>query len=178
MVIRPAMLSDFTAVDALLDTVFGPDRLARTAALLRSGAAQLHEPSLVAEADDGALIGSVQYWSIALVDAVRVPLTLLGPVAVAPSARSIGLGRKLVAASLTVADRMGLDPILLIGDVSYYGRFGFSADATGKWVLPGPVDRERLLLRQNRPCRLPSVGTIVASDSAEASKAAITTVDA
>jgi predicted N-acetyltransferase YhbS len=36
----------------------------------------------------------------------------------------------------------------MIGDPEYYGRFfGFTADATGAWDVPGPVERRRLLAR-------------------------------
>jgi predicted N-acetyltransferase YhbS len=43
------------------------------------------------------------------------------------------------------ADR---EPLVLIGDPEYYGRhFGFIADATANWELPGPFERRRLLAR-------------------------------
>ena len=43
-----------------------------------------------------------------------------------------------------VADRA----LTLIGDPEYYGRFfGFAADRTARWRLPGPVERHRLLAR-------------------------------
>ena len=48
---------------------------------------------------------------------------------------------------LAAADASGAPPILLIGDVPFYGRFGFSAARTGGWRLPGPIDPARLLLR-------------------------------
>ena len=36
--------------------------------------------------------------------------------------------------------------LMMIGDPEYYGRFfGFSAEATGGWQLPGPVEPHRLL---------------------------------
>ena len=35
--------------------------------------------------------------------------------------------------------------MLLVGDASYYGRFGFSAEKTGGLWLPGPFERHRLL---------------------------------
>ncbi len=36
----------------------------------------------------------------------------------------------------------------MIGDPEYYGRFfGFTADATANWELPGPVERRRLLAK-------------------------------
>ncbi len=160
MLIRPATPADSPAIDALLDAAFGPGRHARTASRLRAGAVPIVGPSLVA-CVDGGLIGTVQYWPIVLTaGATDVPLTLLGPIAVADSARSIGLGRRLLAASLAVADERGLDPILLIGDQSYYGPFGFDAAATAGWSLPGPVDRHRLLLRDTGARPLPRTATI------------------
>jgi predicted N-acetyltransferase YhbS len=37
---------------------------------------------------------------------------------------------------------------MLIGDPEYYGRFfGFTAERTAAWRLPGPVDPRRLLSR-------------------------------
>ncbi len=167
MLIRPARSADASAIDALLDAAFGPDRHARTASRLRVGAAPILGPSLVADEDGGALTGSVQFWPIGLVSAqASQPLTLLGPLAVASSARSIGLGRKLLRAALTAADAMQLDPTLLIGDLSYYGPFGFTAEATGGWSLPGPVERERLLLRQRVPRPLPRIATVTAAPAA------------
>ncbi len=184
MLIRPATAADTAAIDALLDTAFGPDRHARTASLLRAGATPIAGPTLIARCDDvaecpssgvGDLLGSIQLWPIALVAGRdRTPLTLLGPVAVAHPARSLGLGRRLITAALAVADAMALGPIVLIGDASYYGRFGFTAAATGGWTLPGPVERARLLLRTDRP--LPRIAHIVA-DSVRARQPAMVAVD-
>uniref|UniRef100_UPI0035C79BDC GNAT family N-acetyltransferase n=1 Tax=Sphingomonas sp. TaxID=28214 RepID=UPI0035C79BDC len=76
-----------------------------------------------------------------------VPMVLVGPVAVTPERQQGGLGRRLMQAALDAADSRGLTS-MLIGDPAYYGRFfGFSADATGGWRLPGPVERHRLLAR-------------------------------
>jgi predicted N-acetyltransferase YhbS len=159
--IVPATPADTREIDALLDTAFGPGRHARTASLLRAGAEPIAGVSLVA-CDGERLLGSIQHWPIELVatDGDVTPLTLLGPVAVAADARTLGLGRRLIAASLAVADARGLDPILLIGDTSYYGPFGFDAAATGEWQLPGPVDRHRLLLRRSGAMTLPVAATV------------------
>jgi predicted N-acetyltransferase YhbS len=161
LLIRPARPADAAEIDALLDAAFGPGRHARTASLLRAGASPIPGPSLVAHAADGELIGSIQFWPIALVADRAQPLTLLGPLAVATP--GIGIGRRLLADSLAAADAAGIDPILLIGDLSYYGPFGFDAAATGGWSLPGPVDPARLLLRQRDPRPLPHVGEVVAA---------------
>lgn len=156
--IRPAQVADLPAIDALLDTGFGPARRNRTAYRLRDGAAPLAGLSLVAR-DGAALVGSVQCWPIALRTprGAGAPLTLLGPLVTAPAWQGQGIGAALMAAALAAADRADAPPLLLIGDASYYGRFGFSAAATGGWRLPGPVDPARLLLRGGG---LPAVGWI------------------
>lgn len=165
VLIRPAAPGDASAIDTMLDAAFGPGRHARTASRLRVGAVPLAGPSLVAHGG-GVLLGSVQLWPVALDStAGRVSLTLLGPLAVAPQARAIGLGRRLLAAALVAADVLRLDTILLIGDLAYYGPFGFSADATGGWTLPGPVERERVLLRQRTPRPLPRIADVVAAST-------------
>jgi predicted N-acetyltransferase YhbS len=47
--------------------------------------------------------------------------------------------------ALRDARRRGHAAVLLVGDASYYGRFGFTAEKTGKLWLPGPYDAHRLL---------------------------------
>ena len=41
--------------------------------------------------------------------------------------------------------REGFALVLLIGDMPYYGRFGFQPVPPGQIILPGPVDPARLL---------------------------------
>lgn len=134
------------AVEQLLDRAFGADRHGRTAYRLRDGVVALTGPSLAA-VDDGALVGSIQLWPVQFTgdDGRCVPMALVGPVAVEPARQRDGIGRMLVAAAL---ERMGDAPLMLIGDPEYYGRFfGFSADRTGEWRLPGPFEQRRLLAR-------------------------------
>jgi predicted N-acetyltransferase YhbS len=145
MRIEPLSPADAPAVEALLDEAFGVDRHTRTAYRLRDGASSIPDLSLAARED--GLIGSVQCWPVLFVDAAcrATPLVLLGPVAVGAAHRDRGIGSTLIRAVLA---RVGQMPVMLIGDVSYYGRFGFTADHTARWRLPGPVERERLLARR------------------------------
>lgn len=165
--LRAATADDRPAIEALLDAAFGPGRLLRTAQRLRDGSAPIAGLSLVAQAGNH-LAGSIQLWPIELVapPAAPEPLLLLGPVAVAADARAIGLGRRLIAAALAAADAAGHDAVMLIGDLAYYGRFGFAATATGGWTLPGPVERERLLLRTRGARVLPPVAAVRAGTAA------------
>ena len=155
----PASPADLSQIDLLLDAGFGTARRGRTAYRLREGALPIAALSFVAR-DGDALVGSLQCWPIQLRNAAGVaPLVLLGPVAVAAAAQGQGVGTRLITAALTAADASAAPPMLLIGDALYYGRFGFSAAATGGWELPGPVERHRLLLRG---AGLPAMGTIEA----------------
>jgi predicted N-acetyltransferase YhbS len=143
-----AQAADLPEIDMLLDARFGPARRKRTAYRLRAGMAPSRALSFVAR-DGGALVGSVQCWPIALstTAGAMLPLTLLGPLVIAADREGRGIGSALMARVLEAADAVETPPLLLIGDEPYYGRFGFSAARTGEFILPGPVDRARLLLR-------------------------------
>ena len=162
--ILPAASADLPEIEALLDTGFGPARHNRTAYRLRDGAAPEPRMSFVAR-DGGVLVGSVQCWPIRLrgVEGRIQAMILLGPVATAPERRDEGIASSLMRAALAAVDENGALPVLLIGDAPFYGRFGFSAQATGGWIMPGPVDQARLLLRW-RGAELPVIGHVEGKD--------------
>jgi predicted N-acetyltransferase YhbS len=136
-------------VEALLDAAFGADRHRRTAYRIRAGTVAV-APLSFAACEGTRLVGSLQSWPVTLEtkDPPRpssVPMILVGPVAVAPDCQRRGIGRRLMQALIDAQPR---DPLVMIGDPDYYGRFfGFSADATQHWQVPGPVERHRLLAR-------------------------------
>ncbi len=139
--ITPLANADRNAVEGLLDAAFGTNRHARTAYRVRAGTVWIPDLSFAAF-DAGVLVGTLQSWPVAV---AGVPLTLVGPVAVAPSRQREGIGRALMSALM---DAAGGSPMAMIGDPEYYGRFfGFSAAATADWDVPGPVERHRLLAR-------------------------------
>jgi predicted N-acetyltransferase YhbS len=72
------------------------------------------------------------------------PALLLGPLAVDPACRNRGIGSALMWRAMREARRTH-QAVLLVGDASYYGRFGFSAEKTGALWLPGPYEAHRLL---------------------------------
>lgn len=137
-------------VEALLDDAFGIDRHQRTAYLLRQGMPVIDHLSF-GIVEDQQCIGSIQCWPIA---ANVTPILLVGPVAVAPAWQNRGLGHQLMNAMLA-AIRPDDPPMVMIGDLEYYGRFGFNAEGTGQWSLPGPWERRRLLLRNPNGTLLP-----------------------
>jgi predicted N-acetyltransferase YhbS len=140
--IRLERTADEAAREQVLDAAYGPVRFTKPSQRLREGRKPADGLSFVA-VEDGRVVGTVRLWPVAA-GAGRSAL-LLGPLAVDPEHRSRGIGSALMQRALRDARRRGHRAVLLVGDVSYYGRFGFSAERTGGLWLPGPYDAHRLL---------------------------------
>jgi predicted N-acetyltransferase YhbS len=140
-VIRTERASDVVAREALLDACFGANRHMRTCQRLRDGRAPA-EGLALSVVRQGRLVGTVRLWHVS---AGRVQALVLGPLAVDPSCRKLGIGAELMKHALAAARARGHGAVLLLGDAPYYGRFGFSALNTGELSLPGPFERDRLL---------------------------------
>jgi predicted N-acetyltransferase YhbS len=140
--IRHEKPADVASREALLDLAYGPARFGKTSELLRAGRQAARGLSLVA-VDDGRIVGTLRLWTISA--GADRPALLLGPLAVHPDYRSRGIGSALMRYALASATRLGHRAMLLVGDAAYYGRFGFSAERTGKLWLPGPYEPHRLL---------------------------------
>jgi predicted N-acetyltransferase YhbS len=139
--IRAERASDIAAREALLDEAFGANRQLRTCQRLREGRAPAEGLGLSA-VRHRRLVGTVRLWHV---NAGGVPALLLGPLAVDRACRGLGLGAALMHQALALAWARGHSAVILLGDASYYGRFGFSASKTAQLSLPGPFERERLL---------------------------------
>ena len=140
--IREEKMADVSAREALLDEVFGIERFEKTCERLRAGRIPAKGLALIAEVD-GDIIGTVRLWHVnagGVSDAL-----VLGPLAVARSMHSMGIGARLMRAALNRASLAGHSAVILVGDAAYYSRFGFAATLTDGLWLPGPVERERFL---------------------------------
>jgi predicted N-acetyltransferase YhbS len=140
--IRNERSTDIAARERLLDAAFGPARALKASERLREG--RFAADGLAFSAvEDGRLVGTARLWNVSA--GVARPALLLGPLAVAPDTRNRGIGTSLMQRALREARRHGHAAVLLVGDASYYGRFGFSTDKTGALRLPGPFEPHRLL---------------------------------
>lgn len=166
----PERPSDHPFIETLLDTAFGENRHSKASYRLREG--QVHNRSLshVVLDQEQQVVGTVRFWPVAIRDLItgdHLDALLLGPVAIDPALQKCGLGAKLMEKALSSAENQGHQRILLVGDVSYYGRFGFLPVLPSFITLPGGKDARRLLVRQPAYIRsLPAVGRVepVASD--------------
>src|ERR1700732_3203661 len=140
-VIRSERASDVVAREALLDACFGENRHTRTCQRLRDGRAPAEGLALSALAQ-GRLVGTLRLWHVS---AGGVPALVVGPLAVDPSCRDLGVGAALMDQALAAAKARRHGAVVLLGDAPYYARFGFSGLKTREMSLPGPVVGDRLL---------------------------------
>jgi predicted N-acetyltransferase YhbS len=161
------------AVERLLDTAFEPERKRRTSYLIRANQPWLPALSFAARDAAGVFCGQLQCTRVALTtdDGAEHPVTFVGPLAVLPSHQATGVGRALMNALMAAEAQQqpDTDAFAVIGDPDYFTRlFGFRADLTQGWELPGPVDRHRLLAKVSRAGGLPEharFGPAVQSDA-------------
>jgi predicted N-acetyltransferase YhbS len=129
--IHPEGPPDGPAIERMLDRCFGIARQRKISYRYRIG--REAEPGLALAARDGArLVGAIRYWRVLLDDR---PALLLGPLAIEPDLRGLGIGRALVRRSLALA-AAAWDLVLLVGDPGYYAQFGFRVVPRGV-VMPG-----------------------------------------
>jgi predicted N-acetyltransferase YhbS len=141
LVIRSERAADVPAREALLDACFGANRNARTCQRLRDGRKPAEGLSFAAVRSN-RLVGTLRLWPVS---AGGTPALVLGPLAVDPSCRKLGIGAALINRALAAASARGHRAVILLGDAPYYARFGFSAQKANRLTLPGPFERERLL---------------------------------
>ena len=134
-------------IDHINEEAFGPGRFARAAYKIREGGPHERALSFVAM-HDGVVIASVRMTRIAAGEGRAV---LLGPLAVRPAFKNLGIGRRLVAIALEAAGKAGVGAVILVGDEPYYGPLGFRRIPRGRISMPRPVDLDRLLAVEIRP---------------------------
>ena len=135
--------SDLSQVAKLEARVYGPGRFARTAYRLREGSDSHTELCMTAWSGN-ELAGAIRFTHITLGE--NCTGALLGPLTVNPDHIGQNLGLRLIEAAKETAISVGLDALVLVGDVPYYGKAGFEQITGGRLSFPGPVDPDRLLI--------------------------------
>jgi predicted N-acetyltransferase YhbS len=162
--IREERFADVAARETLLDEAYGVARFAKTSERLRQGRRPTSGLSLVAT-DQGALVGTVRLWNVAAGSGCEA--LLLGPLAVHPDHRNRGIGKALMRRAIARARLTGHGAILLVGDVAYYGRFGFSA---ALMRMPGRHEPDRLLALELKPGALVGARGLIGATGVAAPK--------
>ncbi len=147
VVFMPESPAHDPAIEHINEEAFGPGRFARAAYRIREGGPHERALSFVA-LRGGEVVGSVRMTRIALGEGRAL---LLGPLAVRPVHKNLGIGRRLVEMAVVAGAKAGWGAVLLVGDEPYYGPLGFSRIPRGRVTMPRPVDPNRLLVREIVP---------------------------
>ena len=129
MDIRAEQPDDITAISGVVSVAFGrPDEARLIDALRADGDIA---SSLVAVLD-GKIIGHV------LLSRVQAPFSALAlaPLAIHPAYQGQGVGGTLMRTAIARARLLGAEAIFVLGDPSYYQRFGFEVEATSRFTSP------------------------------------------
>ena len=136
--------NDHIEVERLLDLVFTPRRTLLSSYQLRNSANKVKNLFYVIKDHSKKVVGSIRFWNIK-VDSHSSRGLLLGPLAVHPIYQSEGLGEKLVSYIIEKAHSQNWNWIVLVGDLSYYSKFGFSKHLTRGISIGSGFDNSRLL---------------------------------
>jgi predicted N-acetyltransferase YhbS len=134
-------------IESINDEAFGPGRFVLAAYKIREAGGHDRALSFVA-AEGDTVIASVRMTRVA---AGAGRALMLGPLAVRPAFKNLGIGRRLVAIALEAAAKAGAPAVLLVGDEPYYGPLGFKRIPRGQISMPRPVDPDRLLAHEITP---------------------------
>ena len=151
---------DSAAIEKLLNGAFGPKRKRKISYRYRLRVPPVAGLSFVAE-EDGVIAGTIRHWPILITspDQTSCPALLLGPLAVSVNHRGNGLGARLIDRGLTQAREAGHELVILVGDLPYYARFGFSP--ASEYGISMPYEKpERVLALPLEARRAVPQGTI------------------
>jgi putative acetyltransferase len=138
-------------VDAVARAAFGRELESSLLARLPADEGWLPELSLVA-VEAGEVVGHVVCTRGFVGD---VPAVGLGPISVSPDRQRRGVGHALMHAVLAAAEATGEPLVALLGDPTFYRRFGFIAASEAGIDSPDPAWGEHF---QVRPLGAPVTG--------------------
>ena len=144
--VQKAEKQDLVEIASLHARVFGPGRFARSAYRVREGTGKLSDFCQVGFLDK-RLVAALNFTEVMI--GGKKGALLLGPFVVVPDTGQKGLGASIMQQALLMTRNSGISLVVLVGDYSYYKRFGFKPVPAGQITFPGPVDPERILALEN-----------------------------
>lgn len=110
---------------------------------LRKSEAFIPELSLVAENENGEIIGHILFTKIKIVsNSATFESLALAPVSVIPEFQNIGIGSKLITQGHQIAKELGYQSVILIGHEKYYPKFGYVKTSNFGISFPFEVPEE------------------------------------
>lgn len=130
MIIRQEKPSDFVSIYDLVKVAFSTAKVANGdeqdfVNRLRVGGNYIPELAFVAE-EDGKIVGHIMFTrTFVSTGSNNFVALLLAPLCVAFEYRNRGVGSKLVKHGFKLAKALGYKAVFVVGNPSYYHRFGF-----------------------------------------------------
>lgn len=164
IVIRPEEPRDFDAVREIHRLSFETEAEAVLVEKLRAGRDFIPGLSLVAELE-GRTVGHVLFSRIWIRPTdPKLPeeaALALAPLAVHPDFRNKGIGFELLTQGLKACRQHGFSRVIVVGEQSYYSRFGFIPARPKGLEVPFPVPERAFLVAEIIPRPGPGIkGTI------------------
>jgi putative acetyltransferase len=138
LVVRAERPEDFATIRLVNEAAFGRPDEADLVDALRVEGAVLH--SFVAERGRN-IVGHVLFSRVIIqADCGQVAAVALAPVAVLPAHQSLGIGSRLIRHGLHRLREDAEKIVLVLGELEYYARFGFSAEKARRLITPFPPE--------------------------------------
>ena len=138
MTIRLAQNADLDSILKVVETAFSDEENKVIMNLVQELHQETTSPSiksLVAEVDD-QLIGYVSYSPIFLKSDFSISGYILAPLAVSSEHQKQGVGSNLIESGIDMLTKDGANVLLVYGDPTYYGSFGFKEEIGHSFVPP------------------------------------------
>ncbi|MBC1422764.1 N-acetyltransferase [Listeria seeligeri] len=139
MIIRTEQPKDFQAIRQLNEAAFKGSVEADLVENIRQS--DYYQPglSLVAEAEDGTVVGYIMFSEISLETENKSRFILgLAPLAVLPEFQKQRIGSRLMEEGIRLSREKAYPAIAVLGHADYYPRFGFSSSEA--FNIPAPFD--------------------------------------
>lgn len=158
--IRTEIESDIIEIHAIHHEAFGRAAEGDLVNALRSTNYFSTDLSLVAAVGD-ELVGHVLMTRIVIKDGNRTyPVLALAPVAVKPSFQKRGIGSQLITEALHRAKYAGHKAVIVLGDPTFYKKFGFELTSTYGIIPPHGMPEDAFLIASLGPEALHMKGQV------------------
>jgi putative acetyltransferase len=137
---------DIPVISEIHLSAFGGDTEAKIVDAVRASPGFIRDLSLVA-VKDGRVAGHILFSPIHIQTETRViPALALAPIAVRPGLQGQGIGSLLVEEGLRRCRELGHSLVILVGESSFYTRFGFTPAGARGLEAPFPVPDEAFMV--------------------------------
>lgn len=145
MNIRPEQPADLSQIDRIHALAFGRNHESILVEKIRNSPYYIPELSIVAEID-GFPVGHILFSYIHLVGDRNLQVLALAPVAVKPEYQKQGIGSALIKEGLRIAQTREEHLVTVLGEPSFYSRFGFESSQLYGIECPFPLPAEVFMI--------------------------------